>query len=141
MTASFRTDGRGQAYSPDIPADGERNLKMRIAHMLAAAGLVLGSLGAATAADAQNYRNDSQYQNDRHDGRGERSQNDRSDHRDQRYLDHRRYGNDQYHETRDHWRDRRDRRYEHRDRHRHDWRGYNRCHIEWRHHRRVRICR
>ena len=98
---------------------------MKIPHMLAAAGLAIATLSAATTADAQNYGNDRQHQ-DR--GGDQQNQGDRGgDHRDQnggnRRDEHRGYA-----------------RHDNGDRYRSN-RGYNRCHIEWRHHRRVRICR
>lgn len=69
---------------------------MKLSHIMAAAGIALASLGAATSADAQPY------QNGRHG-----------------------------------W---------HNDHGRRDGRRWNgnrraRCHTEWRHHQRVRICR
>ena len=101
---------------------------MNVARIIATAGLVIASLGAATAANAQNYGVDPQHQNDRHD---QRYQNVRRDHRngDNRDDQRGRYG------RRD---DRRD------NGNRDGWRnarGHNRCHIEWRHHHQIRVCR
>ena len=104
---------------------------MKISAMLAVAGLTFATLGTATLAHAQDYR-DRQYQDQRGDQQYEGDRGDREDrgdrgYRDQNYRDR--------HDERDYRGDRR-------DRYRTDWRRrYNRCHIEWRYHRRVRICR
>ena len=69
---------------------------MKLSHIMAAAGIALASLGAASGANAQPY------QNGRHDW---------------------------HHDNGRHWGDDRGRGWHHR------------CHTEWRHHHRVRICR
>ena len=79
---------------------------MKIASMLAAAGLIVAGLATSTAADAQNYRDRGGYSHHRDDRRGDYRRDDR-----------RHYG----------WRNGRG----HRDR----------CHVEFRHHRRVTVCR
>lgn len=79
---------------------------MKIPRMLAAAGLVIASLGVSTVADAQNYRDHDRGYNDHRGDRGDRGG---------------RWNNRGRHNG---W-----------DRHR------NRCRVEWRHHRQVRICR
>ena len=78
---------------------------------LIAAGLMVAGIGVSTEASAQGYRGD------RYDHRGDR-RDDRRDYRDHHrgYDRHRGYG----------WNNNRYR---------------VRCHIEWRHHRRVRVCR
>jgi Ni/Co efflux regulator RcnB len=88
---------------------------MKIAHILAAASLIAG-IGVSTTATAQDYRGD------RHD---QRFDDRRGPHRDFRgdRRDDRRYGGDRYHGRNA---------------------GYNRgrrCRTEFRHHRRVQICR
>jgi hypothetical protein len=87
---------------------------MKMSHIAAAAGLFVASLGVATSADAQPYRGDRHHQVDR----------DRGD----RYEGNRHRG--------DRWNhDRRGRGYAY---------GHNnhrRCWTEWRHHRRIRVCR
>lgn len=105
---------------------------MKIARMLAAASLVVASLGVTTAASAQSYNGgadraqsrDHRGDGDRRDVRGDRNdRHDRTDRRDDRRDDRgRHYGSD-------------------RGRH-YGWdRNHRRCHVEWRHHRKVRICR
>jgi hypothetical protein len=87
---------------------------MKIARMLAAASLVVASLGVATAADAQNYGGNDRTYNQDHRNNGDRrdQRNDRGD----------RYQNDRGRHT--------------------GWnRNHRRCHTEWRHHHRMRICR
>lgn len=76
---------------------------MKLSHIMAAAGIALASLGAASGASAQPYQNgrhDRHYDNGRHD-------DGRRWHGGRRWNGH----------------------------------GRNRCHTEWRHHHRVRICR
>lgn len=85
---------------------------MKIARMLAAAGLVVASLGVAGVAHAKDH------------GRGQ-------EHRDNRGRDAHRGGydrGDRRHDNGNHygWR---------------NGRGHHRCHTEWRHHHQVRICR
>ncbi|RZM00486.1 MAG: hypothetical protein EOP68_23015 [Sphingomonas sp.] len=84
---------------------------MKIAPMFAAAGLIIAGLVSSTAADAQSYRDRGGYS----DGRGYRDDH-RYDRRDYRRDNGRHYG----------WRNGRG----HRDR----------CHVEFRHHRRVTVC-
>lgn len=119
---------------------------MNITHILASAGLVVASLGAATAADAQNYGGDRQHQYDSRDQQtqGDRHDQNRNDQRDQRNQgDRRDHGNWNGGNRDDH------RSYRHRDDRRDNgyhsgWqnhRGYSRCHVEWHHHRQMRICR
>ncbi len=84
---------------------------MKFMHILAAAGILVTSVAAAPAAEAQRYRGDYQYR----DG----------DYRDGRYRDHRRY------ERRYNWN--RGRYY--------DGRRHQRCWIERRRGGPVRVCR
>ncbi|MBA3898252.1 MAG: hypothetical protein H0X36_14205 [Sphingomonadaceae bacterium] len=94
---------------------------MRIPHLLAA-GLLFAGLGVTTTASAQS--------NDGRDGYSQRD--DRGDYR---RDDQRDYRGDRRDDRRD-WRD-------HRDNGWHNgWnRNHRRCWVEWRHHRRVRVCR
>jgi hypothetical protein len=98
---------------------------MKIAHMFAAAGLMVATLGIGTAAEAQPGRGDRW---DHHD-RGRHNGWDRND---------RRHGRWDRHDRRDrrHWNNgRRNRSYAYRN-------GYNnRCWTEWRYNQRIRICR
>lgn len=94
---------------------------MKITRMLAAAGLIVASLGVSTVAEAKEHRdgrNDRNEQRYDRDGRGDR--------------DHRGYGND---------RGNRGDRYRHDNgRHRGNAYGHRRCRTEYRHHRRVTVC-
>jgi hypothetical protein len=91
-----------------------KEITMRILKFSAALALIAGSLGLATGAQAQHYDH----------GRDRMVRvDDRGDHA---RRDDRRYRRD-------------DRRYS-----RHDRRGYRsarHCRTEWRHHRRIRVCR
>jgi Ni/Co efflux regulator RcnB len=95
---------------------------MNITRMLAAAGLVVASLGASTAAEAQDHR----------DSRGDRYEQryDRDGRSDRDYSgdrDHRGYnGGDRYRHDNGH--------------HRGNAYGHRRCRTEYRHHRRVTVC-
>jgi hypothetical protein len=83
---------------------------MKLVRMLAAAGLVISTLGVPAVASAQDH------------GR-------RYEHRDDRGRDARGPGyhrGDRRHDSRRGWR---------------NGRHHPRCHMEWRHHRKVRVCR
>jgi hypothetical protein len=109
----FERSGR-QAQPPS-----ERTDIMKTSRILAAAALAIASLGASTAASAQDYGRAAQNQSDRQD---QRYQNDRRDHRDRNYSNRRGHrGNNG-----DSW---------------HNRRGFNHCRMEWRYHREVRVCR
>lgn len=90
---------------------------MKIAPMFAAVGLIVAGLASSTAADAQNYRDRGAYSEHRgySDHRGYRD-NDRYDRHEYRRDNGRHYG----------WRNGRGNR--------------DRCHVEFRHHRRVTVC-
>lgn len=93
---------------------------MKIKHMIAAAGLAVAALGMSAGANAQT-RHDGGWQHDR----GQDSRSRDGYHRDDRgrYDDRRHYGRH----------DDRGRRYAY---------GHHvRCHTEWRHHHRIRVCR
>lgn len=87
---------------------------MKVASMFAAAGLIVAGLVSSTAADAQNYR-DRGYSESR--SYRDNDRHDRYDGGNYRRDNGRHYG----------WRNGRG----HRDR----------CHVEFRHHRRVTVCR
>jgi len=97
---------------------------MRILNIAAAIGLMAGSLGLTTAASAQHHRDvriENRADYNRHVlGRGDGSDIGR------------RYDNRRY--------DRHDRR-DRRDWRRDGYRSSRNCHTEWRHHRRIRVCR
>ena len=115
-----------------IPDVRVRGSDMKILRMFATAGLVIASLGATTAASATDHDGNRHYQSDRGD-RGDRDyRGDRGDHR----GDRRDWNNNRS------WRSSHYNRHD--NGHHYGWRnnrGYGRCHIEWRHHRQIRICR
>lgn len=100
---------------------------MKIIRMLAAAGLVVASLGVSTVAEAKDHRDT---RGDRYEQRYDRDGREDRDYRGDR--DHRGYGDDHGY---------RDKRYRHDNgRHRGNAYGHRRCRTEYRHHRRVTIC-
>lgn len=94
---------------------------MKFTHLIAA-GLAFATLGLGAAAPAEAQRSDRGYSEQHRDDRDHRGDRyDRGDRRDRGYR----------HD---------DRRWRGRDDRRHGWND-RRCRTEWRHHRRVRICR
>lgn len=94
---------------------------MKMASIFAAATLAIAGLGVtATSAQAQGPRHDMRYDHgrDHHDGYDRSDRHDRSD----RYDRYRRHDNGNHYG----WR---------------NGRGHQRCTTQWRHHRRVRVCR
>ena len=84
---------------------------MKIRNILAAAGLAVAALGAATSASAQDYNGGNRHNDRSYDHRSDR----RDDRRDDRRYDHgRHYSWDRHHRN---------------------------CWVEWRHHHRVNVCR
>jgi hypothetical protein len=93
------------------PIHRVRREVMKIRNILAAAGLAVAALGAATSASAQTYNGGDRHYDRSYDHRSDRRY-DR--HEDRRYERTRSYGWDRHH--------------------RHCW-------VEWRHHHRVTVCR
>lgn len=84
---------------------------MKLTHLIAA-GLMIAGLGvSSTAATAQDYRGDRGY-----DHRGDRGYDHRGDRGDRNWRNHGRGRGP-------------------------GWNNHRRCYTEWRHHRRVTVCR
>ncbi len=89
---------------------------MRLLKISAAIALMAGSFGLTSAADAQRY--DGRHRMERSEHRGDYR-------RDRVRRDDRRYHRPSRHEAR----------------RRNAWRSARHCRMEWRHHRRIRVCR
>jgi hypothetical protein len=111
----------------DVSPSFAQEKPMRILKISAALALMAGSLGLTATADAHPY-----------DGRHDRVE--RVAHRDDYRRDHRRYDRPRYDRRR--YEDRRRNQWRrHEARRHHAYRNPRRCWTEWRHHRRIRVCR